>query len=1593
MNAERAYSIATRLKVVPPSIQVLILGLAMNPLASTKAELLGFYPFDNPENPLVDASGGGRDLLSADADPVYSPEGGFEGGAYEFDGSQRWLAPIDINPEVAPNLTMGAWVKTSTLEAGQYKVMGHDNGGWDRVIGLDSRDFDAALVEDLFRYTSFVGNGAPVFETPGPESVDDWTFLAATYDQEFTEVLVYVDIDASSTGDSLEVMSEFTGFGAGLSQLAIGGISPANATEGWVGFIDNAFVFNETLTEDQLESIRNQGPQAIIDLADFKAPSERLIGFYPFDNSEDPTIDESGRGNDLVSASADPVYDAAGGVEGGAYVFDGSHRWVAPLDINPSAIPNISFGAWVKPSSIEPGLRKIMGHDDGGWDRVIGLDDRGDGDFRYSAFVGNGPPAAGLVGPANTEDWSFFATVYEQETSQLSLYLDLDAATREDVPQVAIVDAPMGSSTFDTLGIGSLRPSETLEGWEGAMDNVFVYDTALKPGQILRLRNDGTEAFFDRDDPNFVWPDQELFGNIGQSPDEEVFDTIELTNFGETQDLELFFIEFTGPDADRFDFDIAEDFIEPGASETLELVFEVPEERIKAVYRATLVIETNDPTTPFFEREIVVRHPRGRDGLIAFYSFDDAGNPLLDESENGADLASTDASPVHNPIGGLEGGGFEFDGSQWLIAPVDINPGTYPQLTMGAWVKTASLEPGLRKFMGHDNGGWDRTIGLDTRESGEFRYTSFVGDGPPLEGTPGPDSADSWSFIAAVYDQTAGEMTLVADINAGSQGDPLVAVTGPTGFASGAGSVGIGSLTPAGPSEGWVGSMDNVFFFNRALDLSELSEIRDEGKEALLPPQPIPEDALIGFYSFDDPDDPFADDSGSGADLESADADPTYDEEGGIRGGAYAFDGSQRLIAPIDINPSFEPQLTLGAWVKTSNIDSGLRKIAGHDNGAWDRVIGLDNRDGPFRYTSFTGTGPGPVGTPGPVNVDHWTFIAASYNQDAEQMTVFVDLDSATVGDSLVAATTAGVHGDGFDTFSIGNLRPDNANEGWEGMIDNVFVFNRALTGEQLTRIRNSGSPIPGEGPDPDLVVTGFPVLSGLNAQDSIPIPIQLSNNGANEPLQISELVLSGPDSDLYTIASSPNSIDPGGAAVLEIVLNTSGQVGQFVAALEILSDDPEQGSIQLDLSVGVNPRDPLDPQLNVLTTDPFAILGSVVEDTSLQIQLRNSGAAETLNIVEATLSGPDAGLFEFVTVPSSIAPGASDSLSVSLTPAGDPGPYNAVITLLSNDASDRVTLIPLNGRFPSVDDITTILSAFYPFDDPEDPLADIAGSGLDLSESLGSPSFVEDGGFEGGAFEFDGSQSLEAPIDINVEAIPELTIGAWVKATDVSSGLRKFLGHDDGAWDRTLGVDNRQGSFGYTSFVGNGGPLPGLPGPVDTETWSFVTAVYDNPSATVSLFVDADASTTDDDIVGASGPTGFNTGHPTFSIGSIAPGSVSEGWVGSIDNVFLFEGLLTRAQVQGIRNGGMDAILNGVVIEPPPTGSIRIVSFGYEGGFLFSWQSEADSTYAVEYRATLADAWTEVATAVADGPETSYSETDAGRLAAPTGFYRVVLQ
>lgn len=210
--------------------------------------------------------------------------------------------------------------------------------------------------------------------------------------------------------------------------------------------------------------------------------------------------------------------------------------------------------------------------------------------------------------------------------------------------------------------------------------------------------------------------------------------------------------------------------------------------------------------------------------MIAYLPFDGSA---ADASDNHFAVTVSNATYTPNGYSGGAGGAYYFDGtSSYLELPtLDINPSVYPQLTMGAWVLATDVTP-IRQIISQDDGALDRSLGLDAR-SGTNGWSAFTGNG-----WLGSESASTgvWTFVAVVYDQTAGTATLYVN------GNTYTA----TGVTSGSG----WTFTRIGmnPSYGeyFSGVIDEVFFVSSALSTTQLDAIRLNGVMAGLSAVPEP---------------------------------------------------------------------------------------------------------------------------------------------------------------------------------------------------------------------------------------------------------------------------------------------------------------------------------------------------------------------------------------------------------------------------------------------------------------------------------------------------------------------------------------------------------------------------------------------------------------------------------------------------------------------------------------------------------------------------------------------------------------------------------
>ena len=220
---------------------------------TASAGLIALYDFNGTTN---DVSGNNKNPVSGTISGYAS---GVQGQAGVFNGStNRLQLPINVSPSLMHSLTMGVWV--SALEANNRTgIMSADDNSpanFDRQIGIDDRRLLGSGGPALYSYSAFGGGSTGVLAS-GVAASSTFTFLAARYDG--NTVTLFVNGQSFTTSDTTDDDP------IEYPQLWIG--KNPSFDSSFQGSLDNAFVFDEALSDGQIEAIRTGGASAIMAVA------------------------------------------------------------------------------------------------------------------------------------------------------------------------------------------------------------------------------------------------------------------------------------------------------------------------------------------------------------------------------------------------------------------------------------------------------------------------------------------------------------------------------------------------------------------------------------------------------------------------------------------------------------------------------------------------------------------------------------------------------------------------------------------------------------------------------------------------------------------------------------------------------------------------------------------------------------------------------------------------------------------------------------------------------------------------------------------------------------------------------------------------------------------------------------------------------------------------------------------------------------------------------------------------------------------------------------------------------------------------------
>ena len=609
---------------------------------------------------------------------------------------------------------------------------------------------------------------------------------------------------------------------------------------------------------------------------------------------------------------------------------------------------------------------------------------------------------------------------------------------------------------------------------------------------------------------------------------------------------------------------------------------------------------------------------------------------------------------------------------------------------------------------------------------------------------------------------------------------------------------------------------------------------------------------LLGYYAFEDN---YSDSSGQGNDAEESQNPDELSFTLGFRGkgldindpteGAPDSNNSGGSVdIPIDANPEALPAVSFGGWVNIDEDTAGeFDGFMATDNGGWDRGItvnaGASNAFGVASMASPTNIGDL---TPG-----MWQFVVGTFDFDEGFAWLYVG-DADPANQSTVSDFGDDLTDLGEPVIEIG--RYDN--QDLDALVDDIFVFDEALTPSEVNALRN------------------------LRLSDADLSPAHVAN--------LFKLFDDGEEGEVNGAvwkpiaglpADTPGALIDQGDAGVAVVLDDSGNgmLGERSAFTpkEKDSDGDEMDDEWERAFFGNLDRDGTGDfdEDGVLDLNEFelAILpdnkdtdGDGLEDgaeiTAMSDPTEKDTDGDGLEDgpeVATHMTSPTKADTDDDTFNDNVEIGArTDPLDPNSKPV--PAPFGLVGYF---EFEDEFFDSSQNGNTaePSQNpDEVTFTDSFR-------------GKGLDINDP--SPD-ANSGG------------SVDIPVDANPETLPGVkTFGGWVKVDPESEGeFDGFMATDNGGWDRGITVNAQDSaSFGIASGAG-----PTNIGEISFGEWQYVAGTFDFDESLATLYVG------DDDSANQSTESDFGQdttalGEPVIEIGRYDNQDLDA----MVDDVFVF--------------------------------------------------------------------------------------------------------
>ena len=460
-----------------------------------------------------------------------------------------------------------------------------------------------------------------------------------------------------------------------------------------------------------------------------------------------------------------------------------------------------------------------------------------------------------------------------------------------------------------------------------------------------------------------------------------------------------------------------------------------------------------------------------KDGLVSYWPLDEVRGTKTPDVIGGYDMDLTNLS-AEDLVDGQTGRAFEFDnGRQTLLSRVhqageDLPANQHESWTLSIWAKLEGTgQNDLRIFSEGNTGNSDPLFNLGTHNGGASgQLDIFIrnnGPGWPVVNhlhTVGEPFDGAWHHI--VFVQENGLRSIYID----GELDELEIAEQPAEGGWPLNNTSIGGILRGGASHWVSGVLDEVAIWKRALTEEEIAEIQENGMSSILSPLAR---GLVSHWPLDEVRGTKTPDviSGYDMDLTNLSAEDLVD---GQTGRAFEFSHDQQTLlsrvhqADEDLPANQHESWTLSIWAKLEGTgQNDLRIFSEGNTGNSDPLFNLGTHNGGASGQLdifIRNNGPGwpvvnhlhTVGEPFDGAWHHIVFV-----QENGLRSIYIDGEL----DELEIAEQPAEGGWPLNNTSIGGILRGGASHWVSGVLDEVAIWKRALTEEEIAEIQENGVP------------------------------------------------------------------------------------------------------------------------------------------------------------------------------------------------------------------------------------------------------------------------------------------------------------------------------------------------------------------------------------------------------------------------------------------------------------------------------------------------------------------------------------------------------